>query len=304
VSGGRGRGRGRAREPRPRAARVRLPVEVRTAAGPAVVSADRRNPSGRVLRIDGHDASYVDLDDPTHLPWAYVRRLGDLVDLAAPAGRALAMVHLGGGGCSLARYAAATRPGSESEVWELDEQVVRVAREHLGLRPSRRLRVRVGDARAGLARRDDASADVVVLDAFGGARIPHHLTTRELVADARRALRPGGLLAVNVIDVAPLELARAMAATLADVLAHVLVVADRDVLGHRSSGNVVLAASDAELPVEPLRARATAAPDPEEVLAGPAFATFAAGGAVLRDGVPFEHRLARVLDAWSTVAPR
>lgn len=52
--------------------------------------------------------------------------------------------------------------------------------------------VRVGDARVTLRDEPDASADLVVGDAFGGRSLPWHLATAEFAAEARRVLRPRG----------------------------------------------------------------------------------------------------------------
>ena len=68
--------------------------------------------------------------------------------------------------------------------------MLRVAREHLGLRTHPRLRVRIGDAAALLPRRADASADLVIGDAFVGLDVPAALTTRAFAAEVRRVLRP------------------------------------------------------------------------------------------------------------------
>ena len=55
--------------------------------------------------------SYVDLDDPTFLEFAYVRAIASVVDAAFPEGEPLVAHHLGGGGLTFPRYLAATRPG-------------------------------------------------------------------------------------------------------------------------------------------------------------------------------------------------
>ncbi|MGD0062168.1 MAG: hypothetical protein ABSB76_01860 [Streptosporangiaceae bacterium] len=69
--------------------------------------ADRR--AAWVLLIGGVPQSHVDLDDPGYLDFEYVRRLGHLVDLAAPAGQPLRVLHLGAGALTLARYVDAHR---------------------------------------------------------------------------------------------------------------------------------------------------------------------------------------------------
>ena len=100
----------------------------------AQVEADATRPSARVLRLDDLRHSYVDLADPRHLEFAYVRWMGDALDALRPAGAPLDAVFVGGGGFTLPRYLAATRPGSRSRVLEVDPQLVDLARDELGLR--------------------------------------------------------------------------------------------------------------------------------------------------------------------------
>jgi spermidine synthase len=72
---------------------------------------DPDRPRAWTLVVDGTPQSHVDLDDPRHLEFEYMRRLGHLIDLAAPPARPLRVLHLGAGALTLARYVAATRPG-------------------------------------------------------------------------------------------------------------------------------------------------------------------------------------------------
>jgi len=266
--------------------------------GRAEVRVDRRHPGGRLLLVDGQESSYVDLEDPTRLDFAYVRRIGDLLDLHRP-GEALHVVHVGGGGFTLPRYLAATRPGSRSVTFERDGGLVDVAREALGLRTSARMRVRVGDGRELLAALPERSADAVIVDAFDGPLVPAHLTTVEFVRDVRRVLRPGGLCVLNVIDIPPLELARASASTLLAVFRHGAVLAPRRLLRGREGGNVVLAASTRELALRALRERAAQAEQPEDVLAGEELVTWSGGARPLTDASPRTHRLERLAGLWS-----
>ncbi|MGH3588752.1 MAG: spermine synthase, partial [Pseudonocardia sp.] len=72
-------------------------VCVEVDSGTAELRADRDRRRGWTLLIDGAPQSHVDLDDPTHLEFDYVRRVGHVVDLAAPPRRPLRALHLGGG---------------------------------------------------------------------------------------------------------------------------------------------------------------------------------------------------------------
>ena len=223
------------------------PCEVQTRYYCADVVADPERPSGRTLVLDGLRHSYVDLDDPAHLEFAYTRRIGEV--LAAQPHGPLDVLHLGLGGGTVPRHLAAVRPGSRSTVLEVDPEVVELDRERLGLRTGPELEVVVGDARTGIADLPSDAFDVVVGDAFGSLTVPWHLATREMAEQVRRVLRPGGTYVLNVIDYPPLAFAEAETATLADVFAHVTLLADADVLAGDAGGNLILVASDAEPPV-------------------------------------------------------
>lgn len=277
-------GRGSRRDDAVRFAAER--VELRTPFALAEVIPEEGRPWRRLLRLDGEDCSHVDLRDPTRIDFAYVRRFADLADVLAPPRTPLDALHLGGGGFTLPRYLAATRPGSRSEVAEIDPELVALARAQLGLRTDgRTLRVRVADARAVLERRRADSADLVVLDAFHGTFVPTHLTTVEFVAGAARVLRPGGAFAANVIDAPPLPAARALTAAAREVFAHVAIVATRKVVRGRQGGNVVIlaAASAAALPHAELTRRALRSPVPELLLGGEELTSWLGGARPARD---------------------
>jgi spermidine synthase len=254
---------------------------------PIELLADGDRAGAWMLVAGGIPQSYVDLDDPRHLELEYMRRLGHLVDLAGPAGAPLRVLHLGGGGLTLARYVAATRPGSRQVAVEADAEVVRLVRRRLPLEQdgpgARRLELRVADARAVAEQVPAGTFDVVVADVFVAGQTPAHLTTAEFTRAAARALAPGGILAVNVGDGPGLAHARRRVATMRSVLEHGCLIAETPVLGHRSFGNLVLAASRQELPIAELARRAAADTYPAEVVAGAALALFAAGAEPITD---------------------
>ncbi len=220
------------------------PCDAETVYHCARVEEDPGREGGRVLRLERLRHSYVDLQDPTHLEFDYTQWMGAAID-DMPAGP-LDAVFVGGGGFTLPRYIAATRPGSRSRVLEVDGDLVELVRERLGLRTGPDLRVRVGDARLTLRGEPTDSADLVVGDAFGGVAVPWHLTTEEFARDIRRVLRPDGLYLLNVIDYEPRALVRAEQATLREVFENVALVGHPD-----PGGNHVFLASDAPLPELP-----------------------------------------------------
>ncbi|MCU1617160.1 MAG: hypothetical protein JWO98_4700 [Frankiales bacterium] len=259
------------------------PGRTPVAGGTAELLADADRDGSWMLLVNDTPQSHVDLDDPAHLEFEYVRRMGHVVDLAAEETRPLDVVHLGGGALTLPRYVATTRPGSRQRVMEIDEPLTELVRAHLPLPKGARVRVRAADAREGLAALPPDSADVVLTDVFAGARTPAHLTTVEFQAEVRRVLRPGGIGAANVADGPPLRFARAQVATLRAVFPHVCLLAEPGTLRGRRFGNLVAVASDAPLPVAALTRRTAADPMPARVVDGAALERFAGNAQPVHD---------------------
>ncbi|MET0900081.1 MAG: fused MFS/spermidine synthase [Mycobacterium sp.] len=216
------------------------------------VVADPDRDGGRTLVLDGLDHSYLDLDDPTVLQFKYVRALAAVADSAFPTRRPLTAYHLGGGGLTFPRYLAATRPGTQSLVSEIDGGVVRVDREQLGLDSETGIDVRVEDGRLGLRRLGAGSRDLIVGDAFGGVSVPWHLTTREAIADIHRVLTDNGVYVANLIDHRNMAFARAEVATLKSSFAHVILCGEAGDVGvdpaaAPDGGNLVVVASNRPL---------------------------------------------------------
>ena len=248
--------------------------EVESAYFCARVVVDPVDRSGRILLLDDLRHAYVDLDDPRRLELRYVRIIGDALDVRRPGPPApVRALHLGGGGFTLPRYLEATRPGSRSTVLEVDDEVVELAREKLDLRTSDALEVKTGDARVLLRDEPSGAFDVVVGDAFGSLAVPWHLATREFLEDVRRVLKPDGLVALNLIDRAPLRFAKAEVATLLRVFRHVALVGDT-----AEGGNLILLASQ-----RPIRTPAPSRTENEQVLTGAEVRRFAGGADVLTD---------------------
>ncbi|RBY89736.1 fused MFS/spermidine synthase [Blastococcus sp. TF02A-26] len=220
----------------------------------ARVVADPDRPNGRLLLLDTLRHSYVDLADPTHLEFEYVRAIASVTDVALPAGEPVSALHLGGGGLTVPRYLAQARPGTESLVLEVDPGVVAIDRDQLGLETSEQLRVRVVDARIGLADEPAGRRDLVVGDAFGGLSVPWQLTTVEALEAVDAALTDDGVYVVNLIDHPPLDFVRAELATMRAVFGHVVLLARAPILAGEDGGNVVAVASQRPLPVEEIAA--------------------------------------------------
>ncbi|MGH3241157.1 MAG: spermidine synthase, partial [Spirillospora sp.] len=218
--------------------------------GEAELLRDADRDGGWMLLVGGVPQSYVDLSDPTYLDFEYMRLMADVVDCLGVGGRAFDAVHVGGAGCTLPRYIAATRPGSRQIVLEPDAGLVGLVREQLPVKGVAGLRIRITDGRTGVAALADEADDLVVMDAYAEASMPPELATREFVLDAARVLRPGGVYMVNVADGFRLPFVRRVAATVRSVFRHTLLMGDPGVLRGRRFGNLIVAGSRRPLPVE------------------------------------------------------
>jgi hypothetical protein len=250
-----------------------------------VLAADR--PDAYLVRIDGHDQSFVDLRDPTRLEFPYMRRIGDVLDAVSTPGSALRCVHVGGAGLSLPRYVAATRPGSVQVVLEPDEEVTALVRELLPWPRRDRIKVRPVDGRTGLEQLRDAFADVLVVDAYSRGRVPRELVTSGCFAVGARVLRDDGLLLVNLSDEAPFRHTRRVVAAARRHLTRLMVSAEPATLRGRRPGNLLLVAGRREVPVGALRDGVSRAMLPYRVLDDPAVASSLGGGTPYDDD---EHR--------------
>jgi spermidine synthase len=239
--------------------------------------------TGRTLWLDTLANSYVDLADPLNPGFEYVRAMAIASDAVLPEPAPVKAFYVGGGGFALPRHEATARPGSTATVVEIDPGVVDVSRRHLGAAGLPRTAVLVQDGRTAIAAQPAASYDLVVGDAFGGVAVPWHLTTRQAATGIRRSLLPGGLYVVNVIDYPPDAFARAEAATLRSVFAHVVMAAPAGVAEGRSGGNHVFIASSRPLPLARTAARLGETLPQWRLTGEDETARFAAGGTLLTD---------------------
>jgi hypothetical protein len=289
VSDGTAQRRG-SRPARAGGARVAVHQEVRLGSAELVPDLDRTD--AWLLFIDGVPQSGVDLADPGYLEFEYVRRIAHVADLAFPPGDPLRVLHLGGGALTLPRYLAHTRPGSRQLVAEIDDALTDLVRKHLPLPAGHRIRVRAADARAVVESVPAASYDLVIADVFAGAVTPAHLTTAEFAAATARALRPGGVYAVNVAAGLPssgraaphsLDGARSAVATIRSAYKETCMIAEASVLRGRRRGNLVIFGSDRPLPEAGLRRAAAGDPFPARVVAGDDLLRFISGAPVVTD---------------------
>ncbi|HCF56827.1 MAG TPA: ferrichrome ABC transporter permease [Myxococcales bacterium] len=119
-------------------------------------------------------------------------------------------------GLGVGTLAAYGRPGDRFRFYEINPEVIRLARGDGGFfgflaESAATIEVVEGDARISLERElragEEADLDLLVLDAFSSDSIPVHLLTREALASYLARLAPGGVIAVHVsnlfLDLSP-----------------------------------------------------------------------------------------------------
>lgn len=136
------------------------------------------------------------LDEPERSGWFYI----DLLHLAAvraPSQRRI--LFIGSGGGVSVRQFARVYSGARLDVVDPDERVIVLARRWFGLDSVPNLTVTVDDGAGFLRRAPNETWDAIIVDAYDGSELAAPLASRTFFADVRRALRPGGGLAFNVI---------------------------------------------------------------------------------------------------------
>jgi len=103
-------------------------------------------------------------------------------------------------GLGVGTLAGLARKGDLIRFYELNPEVLEVAREHFSFLSHcpGNVEVALGDARLTMEREPAQAFDVLVLDAFSGDAIPVHLLTKEAFDTYLRHLAPDGMIAVHI----------------------------------------------------------------------------------------------------------
>lgn len=105
---------------------------------------------------------------------------------------------IGLGGASIPKFIHQHLPEMRSRVVELNPQVIAVARSHFHLPPDdARLQVITGDGAAYL-REHEATADVLILDAFDSHGLAPELSSQDFFDSCAASLADDGMVAVNL----------------------------------------------------------------------------------------------------------
>ncbi|XAS65960.1 fused MFS/spermidine synthase [Micrococcaceae bacterium Sec5.7] len=242
---------------------------LRTTGQHATVEPDAFTDGAYVLSIGGAEQSHVNLADPGEIFYEYLRRIGHVVDLAAPAGEPISALHLGAGALTLARYIQATRPGSVQYAVELERELLDFVLQQLPLPDGTELHTVIGDARDALAELPAGLRfDVVILDIFSGPEAPPHIACTQFYQEAAARLSADGVLVVNVGDEPGLTLVRSQLAAMRRVLTDVSAFAETGMFAGRYPGNIILTGTQWPWPAAWTEALTARGPHPATVLAG------------------------------------
>ena len=242
---------------------------LRTSGVHATIDPDPWHEDAFVLSIDGAEQSQVNLAHPEDVFYEYLRRIANVVDLAAPSGQPITALHLGAGALTLARYIQATRPGSVQHAVELERELLDFVLTHLPMPDGTRLSNHVGDARATLGELPaDLKFDVVILDIFSGPAAPEHIACADFYREAAALLAPGGVLLVNVGDEPGFTLVASQTRALREVMPGVAAYAESSLFSRRYPGNVILVGTAQPWPDGWSQALTARGPHPATVLTG------------------------------------
>jgi len=132
---------------------------------------------------------------PWDLELAYTRAMMGFL-MFNPMPQDVLMIGLGGG--SLAKFIRKQRPQTHITAVEIDPRVIAAARTHFDLPPDDETLSVIEADGAIYVRQHPASADIILLDGFDAGNQVEALATQTFYAACRRALKPGGMLVVNL----------------------------------------------------------------------------------------------------------
>jgi spermidine synthase len=165
-------------------------------------SSDRRCLAFSVKR-QKRNQTCMNPEKPDQVVFPYVR-MSFAGLLANPEPRHAMMIGLGGG--TISNVLTALYPNLTIDLVEIDEAVVKVARDYFDFRESAQTNVIVQDGRVFTrrAKMQGKKYDMIILDAYTGDYIPEHLMTREFLQDIHDLLTPDGVVIANTFAISRL----------------------------------------------------------------------------------------------------
>ena len=159
---------------------------------------DRRCLLFNVHRGDRNQTCMM-MDDRDLLVFDYTR-MSFAGLLLKPDPQRILIIGLGGG--SIPMTFSDLMPDAQIDVVEIDEAVVKVAREFFFFSETDNMKVTVDDGRPFIKRAGirNQSYDYIILDAFSGDYIPEHMLTLEFLEEVKRIMSPDGVLIANTFS--------------------------------------------------------------------------------------------------------
>ncbi|MGP9837825.1 spermidine synthase [Arthrobacter sp. 179] len=226
-------------------------------------------PGAWVLSIGDAEQSHVNPAAPQEIFYEYLRRTANHLDLLGSPGTPLKVLHLGAGALTLARYLAATRPGSTQLAVDSERELLDFVTEVLPLPAETNLQLIIADARDVVAGKlAGETFDAVILDIFAGDDAPEHLRADEFHREIRRLLTPAGISLVNVGDDPPFAFIRQQIRAMEETYRQVTVAAPQDLFELRAPGNFILMGTDTAWDGSRLDDLRGMGPHPGSVLSG------------------------------------
>ncbi len=152
-----------------------------------------------ITRRTGQNQSCRFLENPEQLVFPYAKMtLSSLLVQDNP--ERILIIGLGGG--TLPAVYSTLFPEAEIIISEIDEAVLRVAKEFFDFEETDRIKVDIGDARVYVKRAGlrDEKFDLVIIDAFNGEYIPEHLMTEEFLQEVQALLPENGMVVANTFS--------------------------------------------------------------------------------------------------------
>jgi spermidine synthase len=163
-----------------------------------VQNGDRRCLLFNVHRGDRNQTCMF-LSEPDRLVFDYTR-MSFAGLLVKPDPKRILIIGLGGG--SLPMTFADLFPAAKIDVVEIDDAVVKVAREYFFFEENENTTVYVDDGRPFIKRASirKQSYDYIILDAFSGDYIPEHMLTEEFLEEVKSIMTADGVLVANTFS--------------------------------------------------------------------------------------------------------
>ncbi len=148
---------------------------------------------GLVLEVGGYPQS-VSVNTPD-LPRRYwYKAVEEVSSRLANPGRVLV---IGVGGGTILHLLSRKFPGLKMVGVEIDEEILRIARQFFELEKIPNLEIVTGDGGEYVASYQGDPLDLVFVDAYLGGNFPLHFNEEQFLSELKRIVAPGGLVVVN-----------------------------------------------------------------------------------------------------------